>query len=357
MGHPSDKSGEGSTKEGQAEIDQVMTFQKEMMRLLASLKGEPELTTGKEKAPFSDTTVNNTIAINLQQQLLKERQNADSDFIQVSQKTPVNAEILTREILEKNAGFLRALLEKGGQANREDSTKGNNPSESKSFDGALKPGEARTQNMVSALFLDEQGLDERGGEKPEAEAQALILNAAKKYKEHVTGTDELKANADSDITNVSTKRSSVELPQGDTFRSNIFQVKDNNMTFEKGSFTSFVTDRIEKIVEQFSGRNSQMDMVVRLKLDDTETLLVGLRHEGQKVIVDVKASNDGLVNLLQAHKDDIARHLEDKNIFTNIFVQPDGERNFERQNQRENKKEDSKQEANTSFVNILEATA
>jgi hypothetical protein len=353
----SDKSLEGSTKEGQAEIDQVMTFQKEMMRLLASLKGEPELTTGKEKAPFSDTTVNNTIAINLQQQLLKERQNADSDFIQVSQKTPVNAEILSREILEKNAGFLRALLEKGGQANREDSTKGNNLSESKGFDGTLKSGEARTQNMVSALFLDDHGLDERGGEKPESEAQALILNAAKKYKEHVTGTDELKTNADSVITNVSTKRSSVELPQGDTFRSNVFQVKDNNLTFEKGSFTSFVTDRIEKIVEQFSGRNSQMDMVVRLKLDDTETLLVGLRHEGQKVIVDVKASNDGLVNLLQAHKDDIARHLEDKNIFTNIFVQPDGERNFERQNQREDKKEDSKQEANTSFVNILEATA
>jgi hypothetical protein len=351
------RSGEGPTKEGQAEIDQVMTFQKEMMRLLASLKGEPELTTGKEKAPFSDTTVNNTIAINLQQQLLKERQNADSDFIQVSQKTPVNAEILTREILEKNAGFLRALLEKGGQANREDSTKGNNPSESKGFDGALKPGEARTQNMVSALFLDEQGLDERGGQKPEAKAQALIVNAAKKYKEHVIGTDELKANADSDITNVSTKRSSVELPQGDTFRSNVFQVKDNNLTFEKGSFTSFVTDRIEKIIEQFSGRNSQMDMVVRLKLDDTETLLVGLRHEGQKVIVDVKASNDGLVNLLQAHKDDIARNLQDKNIFTNIFVQPDGERNFERQNQRENKKEDSKQEANASFVRILEATA
>jgi hypothetical protein len=353
----SDQNIEGSTKEGQAEIDQVMTFQQEMTKLLASLKGEPELTTEKEKAPFSDTTVNNTIAINLQQQLLKERQNADSDFIQVSQKTPVNAEILTREILEKNAGFLRALLEKSGQANREDSTKGNNLSESKGFDGALKPGEARTQNMVSALFLDEQGIDERGGEKAEAKAQTLILNAAKKYKEHVTGTDELKANVDSDITNVSTKRSSVEMPQGDTFRSNIFQVKDNNMTFEKGSFTSFVNDRIEKIVEQFSSRNSQMDMVVRLKLDDKETLLVGLRHEGQKVIVDVKASNDGLVNLLQAHKDDIARHLEDKNIFTNIFVQPDGERNFERQSQRENKKEDSKQEANTSFVNILEATA
>jgi hypothetical protein len=129
------------------------------------------------------------------------------------------------------------------------------------------------------------------------------------------------------------------------------------MTFEKGSFTSFVTDRIEKIVEQFSSRNSRMDMVVRLKLDDKETLLVSLRHEGQKVIVDVKASNDGLVNLLQAHKDEIARHLEDKNIFTNIFVQPDGEKNSERQNQRGNKKEDRKQEANTSFLSTLEATA
>jgi hypothetical protein len=63
------------------------------------------------------------------------------------------------------------------------------------------------------------------------------------------------------------------------------------------------------------------------------------------------------VNLLQAHKDEIARHLEDKNIFTNIFVQPDGEKNSERQNQRGNKKEDRKQEANTSFLSTLEATA
>jgi len=65
-----------------------------------------------------------------------------------------------------------------------------------------------------------------------------------------------------------------------------------------------------------------MDMVVRLKLDDTETLLVGLRHEGQKVIVDVKASNDGLVNLLQAHKDDIARHLKTKTYLPTYLYNP-----------------------------------
>ena len=361
QGAASNQDGKEPTKEGQSEIDQITAFQKEMMKLLTSMKGELESTTGNEKVPSPDSTAktitNSAIALNLQQEFLKERQSSGSDLIQVSQKMPVATEVLSRDLLEKNAGFLRAILEKGGQVNREDGTKGNSLGEGKGFDGALKLGEARTQGITSPLFLDEQSLDENGGQKPEAEAHALLVNAAKKYKEHVAGTEELKANTDPEITSVSSEKSSVELPQGDTFRANVFQVKDNNMTFEKGSFTSFVNDRIEKIVEQFSSRNSQMDMVVRLKLDDKETLLIGLRHEGQKVIVDVKASNDGLVNLLQAHKDDIARNLQDKNIFTNIFVQPDGERNSERQNQRDNNKENKKQEASASFASVLEATA
>jgi hypothetical protein len=345
-------------KAGQAEIDQATAFQKDTMRLLASMKGESELTIDKGKIPFTDTTgkmpVQNAIAMNLQQALLKEGHNADNDVIQASQNTSVASELLTLEILERNAGFLRAILEKGGQVNRQD---GNNPGENKGFNGLLKPGEAMAQNTDNSPFLGEQEPDGREGEKPGDEVQSLILNAAKKYKEHVSGTNELKTNIDHETANVSSQKTTIEVPQGDSFRTNVFQVKDNNMTFEKGSFTSFVTDRIEKIVEQFSSRNSRMDMVVRLKLDDKETLLVSLRHEGQKVIVDVKASNDGLVNLLQAHKDEIARHLEDKNIFTNIFVQPDGEKNSERQNQRGNKKEDRKQEANTSFLSTLEATA
>ena len=356
----SDEVAAGLAKESQAETENVRAFQEEMIKLLSSLNGESDTTIDKGNTNFFDRigkmSVQNAAAINLQQALLKERKNVESEIIQ-TQNTPVTSELLTKDILEKNAAFLRAILENGGKANREDNSKSNGFGDNKGLDGLLKSGETRAQKTVNSPFAAEQGLDEGGSEKPGADAQALILNAAKKYKAHISGTDELKTNTNDEIASVSPQKASIEVPQGDSFRSNVFQVKDNNMTFEKGSFTSFVTDRIEKIVEQFSSRSSQMDMVVRLKLDDKETLLVGLRHEGQKVIVDVKASNDGLVNLLQAHKDDIARHLEDKNIFTSIFVQPDGEKNFQRQNQREQDKEDRKQEASASFVSILEATA
>jgi hypothetical protein len=350
----------GLTKVDQAEIEKVKALQEEMTKLFSSLNNKSELTIDKDTTPFLDKIgkmpVQNAAAINLQQALLKDGRNAESEAIQ-SQNAPVTAELFTKDILEKNAVFLRAILENGGKVNREDNSKGNNAGDNKGLDGLLKAGDTLTQNTVNQSFAAEQGLNERGGEKPEGQDRALILNAAKKYKDHLSGTDELTANTNDEIANVSAQKGTGEVPQGDSFRSNVFQVKDNNMTFEKGSFTSFVTDRIEKIVEQFSSKSSQVDMVVRLKLDDKETLLVGLRHEGQKIVVDVKASNDGLVNLLQAHKDDIARNLQDKNIFTSIFVQPDGERNSERQNQRDNNKEDRKQETNTSFVNILDATA
>jgi hypothetical protein len=348
-----------AVKDSQTEIEQVKAFQEEMMKLLSSLNGESDLTIDKGKANLADKIgkmpVQNVAAISLQQALLKDGKNAESEIIQ-TQNSHVMTDLLTKDILEKNAVFLRAILENGGKANREDGSKSKGFGDNKGLDGLLKSGEARVQQTANSPFAAEQGLDEVGGEKPEADAQALILNATKKYKEHVSGTNELKTNTNDEVASVSPQKASSEVPQADSFSSNVFQVKDNNMTFEKGSFTSFVTDRIEKIVEQFSSKSSQIDMVVRLKLDDKETLLVGLRHEGQKVIVDVKASNDGLVNLLQAHKDDIARHLEDKNIFTSIFVQPDGEKNFQRQNQREQDKEDRKQEANASFVSILEAT-
>jgi len=253
--------------------------------------------------------------------------------------------------------FLNAILEKEANVNR-DSSKNTNLQEDNDMDGLFQSDGKLIKDKANQSFSAEQGLGEKGGDKTKSEIHTLILNATKKYKEHVSEeANEFKITADDEITNVSVQKTTVEVPQSDSIKTNIFQIKDNNMTFEKGSFTSFVTDRIEKIVDQFSNKVSRMDMIVRLKLDDKETLLVGLRHEGQKVVVDIKASNDGLVNLIQTHKDDIARHLEDKNIYTSIFVQPDGEKNTERQSQRESKKEDKKQEAKTVFINILEATA
>jgi len=341
------------------EVEQVKAFQEELIKLLSYLNSKSELAIDNSKNPFPDelgkTLIQNAPVVNLQRALLKEQHDTESEMVQ-TRNTQVTNELSTKEILEKNAIFLRASLENEGKANH-DSSKSNKLGDNKGIDGLFETDEKLAHNAVKQNFATEQGLGEKNRDKAEDEAHALILNAAKKYKEHVSEANEIKTISDNEIVKVSPQNTTDEIPQGDSFKSNILQVKDNNMTFEKGSFTSFVSDRIEKIVEQFSSRGSQMDMVVRLKLDDKETLLVGLKQEGQKVIVEVKASNDGLVNLIQAHKDDIARHLEDKNIFTSIFVQPDGEKNSERQNQRENKKEDRKQEAGTSFINILEATA
>jgi hypothetical protein len=345
----------------EVEIEQVKALQGEMIKLLSYINGKSdELSIDKGKISFQDEfgeiPVQNAAVVNVQQALLKEQHDTESEMVQ-TRNTQVTNELSTKEILEKNAIFLRASLENEGKANLDDSSKSNKLGDNKGIDGLFETDEKLAHNAVKQNSSTEQGLGEKNRDKTEDEAHALILNAAKKYKEHVSEANEIKTISDNEIVKVSPQNTNDEIPQGDSFRSNVLQIKDNNMTFEKGSFTSFVTDRIEKIVEQFSNRGSQMDMVVRLKLDDKETLLVGLKQEGQKVIVDVKASNDGLVNLIQAHKDDIARHLEDKNIFTSIFVQPDGEKNSERQNERENKKEGRKQEAGTSFINILEATA
>jgi len=340
----------------EGEAEQVKEFQEEMIKLLSYLNGKSELLIDDNKTSFQDKLgmmpVQNTDVINFQQTT----HDIESKAIQ-GPNTMSASGLPTKEILENNAAVFHVILKNEEKVNRDDNNKIGNTFENKGTDGLFKTDEKIGQNIVKQSFTTDQGFDERGGDKAKGETNTLVFNATKKYKEHISEANELKTTIDGELTNVFPQKSTIEVPQSESFKANILQVRDNNMTFEKGSFTSFVTDRIEKIVEQFSGRGSQMDMVVRLKLDDKETLLVGLKYEGQKIIVDVKASNDGLVNLIQTHKDDIARHLEDKNIFTSIFVQPDGEKNAERQNQREGKKENKKQEAKASFINILEATA
>jgi len=338
------------------EAEQDKAFQEEMTMLLSYLNGKSKPLIDNNKTSFQDKLrmmpVQNGDIINFQQTILKENHNNESEAIQGLNTRTTG--LPTKEILENNAVFLHAILENEGKVNSDDNDASNSPRENKGVDGLFKTDEKLGQNMIKQSFANEQGFDERGADKAKGETNTLLFNATKKYKEHIS---ELKTTIDGEPINVSPQESTNEVPQGESFKANILQVKDNNITFEKGSFTSFVTDRIEKIIEQFSNRSSQMDMVVRLKLDDKETLLVGLKHEGQKIIVDVKASNDGLVNLIQTHKDDIARHLEDRNIFTSIFVQPDGEKNSERQNQQQNKRDKRQKEANTSFIKVLEATA
>ena len=84
-----------------------------------------------------------------------------------------------------------------------------------------------------------------------------------------------------------------------------------------------MVDKIEKITEQFAGRNMNSDMLVRLRIDEKETLLVGFKEEGSRVTVELKTTNENILNILQTQKDDMTKNLEGKNIFVSIHVDLD----------------------------------
>jgi hypothetical protein len=134
-------------------------------------------------------------------------------------------------------------------------------------------------------------------------------------------------------------------------------ISQSHKTPKETAFSSVMTDKIEKIVEQFSAKGSNMDMILRLKIDDRETLLVGLKNEGQKVMVDVKSTNEGVMNILQTQKDVISRNLEEKHVYTNIHLDPDGNGSFERRESRQEERRKEQDSSKTNFIEFLEASA
>jgi hypothetical protein len=146
------------------------------------------------------------------------------------------------------------------------------------------------------------------------------------------------------------------LSQNDYTKTSTHLDKEAGKVLEKTPFASIMTDRIEKIVEQYANKNVSMDMIVRLKIDEKETLLVALKDQGQRVIVEVKTTNEGMGNFLQSQKEEIARQLEGKNIYANIYVDVQNE-NREKREQRDNQKKRSDDQENEDFVGFLDAMA
>ncbi|MCX5810649.1 MAG: hypothetical protein NTX36_14990 [Proteobacteria bacterium] len=129
-------------------------------------------------------------------------------------------------------------------------------------------------------------------------------------------------------------------------------------TVEKGSFASMITDKIEKIIGQNQLRNTPMDMVMRMNINEKESLLIGLKREGQQIFVEIKTGSSSIMNLLQANKEVIIRNLEMKNVNANIFVNPDSDGGFERrENRRENRRGAANGKAQNNFFKLLETQA
>lgn len=125
----------------------------------------------------------------------------------------------------------------------------------------------------------------------------------------------------------------------------------------KNDFSATMIDKIEKIAEQYAVKNPGMDMTVKLKINDNETILVGLRDEGTSVTVEVKTANENTLNFIQSQKSDLVKNLEDKHIMTTIHVDidQDAQNRREQGKRREDNRENT--EETRDFGNFFEALA
>ncbi len=125
----------------------------------------------------------------------------------------------------------------------------------------------------------------------------------------------------------------------------------------KNDFGAMMVEKIEKITEQYSGKNLGMDMTVKLKIDDNETILVGLRGEGSRVTVEVKTANENTMNFIQSQKDDLVKNLENKHIMTTIHVDIDQDARERQQHDRRQENGQDSPEEHEDFGTFFEAMA
>jgi hypothetical protein len=117
----------------------------------------------------------------------------------------------------------------------------------------------------------------------------------------------------------------------DTSRYGVQHASSETKGVVKNDFGAMMADKIERLTEQFAGKSMNMDMTVKLKIGDNETVLVGLRDEGSRVTVEVKTANENTMNFLQSQKEELVKSLESKNILTTIHVDIDQDAQGQRQ--------------------------
>jgi hypothetical protein len=158
-----------------------------------------------------------------------------------------------------------------------------------------------------------------------------------------------------DKSNVSIKKGDYTFPSGDeAMRADTRQGKEPAGVSERGTFVSTMTHKIEEMAEKLANRTQPMDMILRLKIDDKESLVVGLKEQGNRLIVEVKSASESLTGLLQLHKDAITRELENKQIYATINVDPNGEGDLQRRGQRDRGRRNAEEEEKKAFLGILD---
>jgi len=174
------------------------------------------------------------------------------------------------------------------------------------------------------FLVDEVFFHEKGSDKLSFKIETILNNITAEFQKDVLETPR----KDADFSYKDNEHVPFIRPENiDVVLSS--ETKDIN-TINKTSFISMIADKIVKATEHNQTRGATMDMVMRMNINEKESLLIGLKREGQQVFVEIKTESSSMLNLLQASKDTIVRNLEMKNINANIFVNPDGKNGFER---------------------------
>lgn len=94
-------------------------------------------------------------------------------------------------------------------------------------------------------------------------------------------------------------------------------------------------EKFQQVLDQFATKAGQHDLTVKLDIGSEGSLVLGMKDLGQTVTVEVKASHDSMVDLLQSQRDTIIRHLEGKDVHTNFVIDPNASGTPERRDRRE----------------------
>ena len=118
-------------------------------------------------------------------------------------------------------------------------------------------------------------------------------------------------------------------------------------------------ERFDRVMEQVGTGTGPHDMMVRLTVGNDESLVLGLKDLGHTVTVEIRGSNQGMINLLQSQRDVIISHLEGKDISANIVIDPNASGTPEKQERRETRQRTSAARAKVSggFDGLLEVFA
>jgi len=103
--------------------------------------------------------------------------------------------------------------------------------------------------------------------------------------------------------------------------------------------TTTTAERFEKMIEQFGNGTAQHDLTVKLDMGKEGSVVLGLKDLGPTVTVEVKASDQGIISLLQSQKDSIIRNLEGKDVHANIYIDPNASGTPDKRDRRETGKQ------------------